>query len=103
MNGFSCCVGPPNYMVDSRSVVGVTSGDSSLVIQYQVDNFNHTQSADHFVAAQPQAYSRFRGKVQTLAHFPLDADCEDYTFLDQAVKDFEQGVYSILMNSIKVS
>ena len=40
-------------------------------------------------------------KVSSLTHFPLEPGCEDYTFLDQAVTDFEQGLDSILTNSIE--
>ena len=41
------------------------------------------------------------GKVSSLTHFPLGPGCEDYSFLDQAVADFEQGLASILTDSIK--
>ena len=39
-----------NDTVDSKSVVGMKPGDSSVVIWYQVDEFTHTWSAEHFVA-----------------------------------------------------
>ena len=35
----SAGVVPHNYTIDSKSVVGVKPGDSSVVIGYQVDNF----------------------------------------------------------------
>ena len=37
--------------------------------------------------------------MSTLTHFPLEPDCEDYSFLDQAVEDFEHGMDSILTDS----
>ena len=40
---------PPNDMVNSRSVVGVKFGNSSVVIGYQVDNPTHTWLEEHFV------------------------------------------------------
>ena len=46
-------------------------------------------------------YPGFTGKVSSLTHFPLELDCEDYPFLDQAVADFEQGLDSILTNSLE--
>ena len=46
-------------------------------------------------------YPGFTGKVSSLAHFPLEPGYEDYSFLDQAVADFEQGLDSILTDSIK--
>ena len=45
--------------------------------------------------------SWFTGKVSSLTHFPLELGCEDYSFLDQAVADFEQGSDSILTNSVE--
>ena len=40
-------------------------------------------------------------KVSSLTYFPLEFGCENYSFLDQAVADFEQGLDSILTDSIK--
>ena len=39
--------------------------------------------------------------MSSLTHFPLEPVCEDYCFLDQAVVDFEQGLDSILTDSIE--
>ena len=52
--------------------------------------------------AHSHIYPGFTGKVSLLTHFPLEPGCEDYTFLDQAVADFEQGLDSILTDSIKM-
>ena len=41
------------------------------------------------------------GKVSSLNHFLLESGNEDYSFLDQAVADFGQGLDSILTDSIK--
>ena len=38
--------------------------------------------------------------MSSLTHFPLEW-CEDYAFLDQAVADFEQGLDSILTDSLE--
>ena len=46
-------------------------------------------------------YPVFTGKVSSLTHFPLEPGSEDYAFLDQAVADFEQGLDSILTDSLK--
>ena len=40
------------------------------------------------------------GMVSTLAHFLLEPCCTDYFFLDQTVEDFEQGLDSIIMDSV---
>ena len=71
-----------------------------VVIGYQVDEFTCTWSAEQFVA-HFHIYPGFTGKVSSLTHFPLEAGCEDYAFLDQAVADFEQGLDSILTDSLK--
>ena len=39
--------------------------------------------------------------MSQLTHFPLEPQCEDYSFPDQAVADFEQGLDSILTDSIE--
>ena len=88
-------------MVNSESMVGIKPGDYGVVIGYQVDEFNHTWSAGQFVACS-HIYSGFTGKVSSLTHFPLEPRCEDYSFLDQAVTDFEQGLDSILTNSLEI-
>ena len=41
------------------------------------------------------------GKESSLTHFPLEPGCEDYSFLDKAVATFEQGLDSILTDSIE--
>ena len=77
----------------------MTPGDSSVVVGYQVDEFTHTWSAQQFVA-HSHIYPGFTGKVSSLTHFPLKPGCEDFAFLDQAVADFEQGLDSILIDSL---
>ena len=79
---------PSNAMVNSESVVGIKPGDSGVVIGYWVDQFTHTWSMKQFVAYS-HIYPGFTGKVSSLTHFPLEPGCEDYSFLDQAVADFE--------------
>ena len=39
--------------------------------------------------------------MSLLTHFLLEPGCEDYAFLDQAVADFEQGLDSILTDSLE--
>ena len=43
-------------------MVGITPGDSGVVIGYQVDEFTQTLSTEQFVACQ-QIYAEFVGKV----------------------------------------
>ena len=87
-------------MVNSYSVMGIKPGDSSVVIEYQVDEFIHTWSTEQFVASS-HIYPGFTDKVSPLTHFPLEPGCEDYAFLDQAIADFEQGLDSILTDSLE--
>ena len=91
---------PSDDVVDPDSVMGIKPGDSSVVIGYQVDEFTCTWSAEQFVACS-HIYPGFTGKVSSLTHFPLEPGCEDYAFLDQAVADFEQGLDSILSDSLE--
>ena len=51
--------------------------------------------------AHSHIYPGFTGKVSPSTHFPLEPQCEDYAFLDQAVADFKQGLDSILTDSLK--
>ena len=83
-----------------NSVMGIKPGDSSVVIGYQVDEFTHTSPAEQFVTGS-HIYPGFIGKVSSLTHFPLELCCEDYSFLDQALADFEQGLDSILTDSLE--
>ena len=78
---------------------GIKPGDSSMVIGYQVE-FTHTWSAEWFVA-HCHIFPGFTGKGSSLTYFPLEPGCEDYAFLDQAVADFEQGLDSILTDSLE--
>ena len=39
--------------------------------------------------------------MSSLTHFPLEPECEDYSFLDQDVAYFEQGLDTILTDSIE--
>ena len=92
---------PSDDVVNSASVMGIKPGDSGVVIGYQVDEFTRTWSAEQFVA-RSHIYPGFTGKVSSLTHYPLEPGCEDYAFLDQAVADFEQGLDSILTNSLEI-
>ena len=76
-------------------------GDSSAVMGYQVGEFTHTWSAEHFVD-QSHIYPDFMGNVSSITHFSLQPGCEDYSFLIQAVADFEQGLDSILIDFIEM-
>ena len=85
-------------MVNSESVVGNKPGDSGVVIEYQVDEFTYNLPAEQFIVYS-HIYPGFKGRVSSLTHFPLEPGCEEYSFLDQAVADFEQGLDSILTDS----
>ena len=93
---------PSDDAVDPDSVMGIKPGDSGVVIGYQVDEFTCTWSTEQFVACS-HIYPGFTGKVSSLTHFPLKPGCEDYAFLDQAVADFEQGLDSILTDSLETT
>ena len=73
-----------------------------MVIGYQVDEFTHAWSEEQLIA-HSHIYPGLMGKVSSLTHFTLGPGCEDYSFLDQAVADFEQGLDSIFTDSIKPS
>ena len=72
----------------SPNLVSMKPGDSGVVIGYQVDEFAHNWLAEDFVA-KSHIYPGFTGKVTALTHFPLEQGCQGYSFLDQAVEDFE--------------
>ena len=91
---------PSDDTANSESAMGIKPGDSGVVIGYKVDEFTHTWSAEQFVACS-HIYPGFIGKVSSLTHFPLEPQCEDYAFIDQAVVDFEQGLDSILTDSLE--
>ena len=91
---------PSEYMVNSESVMGIKPGDSGTMSGYQVDKFTCTWSAELFMA-HSHIYPGFTGKVSSLSHFPLELGCDDYSFLDQAMADFEQGLDSILTDSLE--
>ena len=91
---------PSNDSVYSESVMGIKPGESGVMIGYQVDEFTHTCSAEQFVACS-HIYPGITGKVSSLTHFPLESGCEDYSFLDQAMADFEQGLDSILTDCLE--
>ena len=75
-------------------------GDSGVVIGYQIDEFTYTWYAEWFVV-HSHIYPWFTGKMSLLIHFPLEPGCEDCSFLDPAISDFEQGLESILTDAIK--
>ena len=87
-------------MVYSESAFGIKPGYSGVLIGYQVDEFTHTWSAEQFVA-HSHIYPGFMSKVSLLTQFPQEWGCEDYSFLDQAVADFEWGLDSIHTDSIE--
>ena len=91
---------PSDDVVNSESVMGIIPGDSSVMIGYHVDEFTHTWSAEQFVA-YCHIYPGFTGTVSSLTHFPLESGCEGYAFFNQAVADFEQGLDSILNDSLE--
>ena len=91
---------PSDDMVNSESVMGIKPGNSGVVIGYQVDEFTCTWSVEWFVV-HSHIYHGFTGKVSLLTHFPLELGCEYYYFLDQAMADFEQGLDSLLTDSLE--
>ena len=91
---------PSDDTVNSESVMGVKPGDSSVVMGYRLMSLlaPHLQSS---LLPAPTNNPGFTGKVSSLTHFSLEPGCEDYAFLDQAVADFEQGLDSILTDSLE--
>ena len=79
------CV-PPEDMVNSESVVGIKSGNSCVVIGYQVDECSHTWSVEHLLLNH--------------TFILVEPGCKDYSFSDHAVNDFEYGLDSILTDSV---
>ena len=93
---------PSNDKVNSESVVGIKPGDSGVVMGYQVDEFTCPWSAEWFVNCS-HIYPGITGKVSSLTHFLLEPGCEDYSFLDHTVANFEQGLDSIITYSLETS
>ena len=42
-------------------------------------------------------------EMSTIFNFPLEQRCEECTFLDQGVEDFELSLDSVFMNAIEMS
>ena len=82
-------------MVDSG---GHETGYSDVVVEYLVE-FTCTWLMGHCIA-QSHIYPGFTGEVSTLVHSPQEPECEDYSFLDQAVENFEHCLDSIIMHSV---
>ena len=61
-------------------MMGIKPGDCCMVIGIRLMNL--------LKPGQQKLYSRCMGKVSTLAHCPVKLGCDDYTHLDQNVKDF---------------
>ena len=99
-SSFPCCV-PPNDMVDSESVVGIKPGDSGVMIEYWIVEFTQAWLAECYIV-QSHIYHGFMDKVSTQIHFPLELGYEDYSYLDQAIEDFEHGLHSILTDFIDI-
>ena len=91
---------PSDDTVDSKSVMGIKPGDFGVVIGYQVGKFTCTWSAERFIDCF-HIYPGLTGKVSSFTHFSLEPGSEDYAFLDQAVADCEQGLDSIVTDSLK--
>ena len=70
---------PPDYTVNSKSLVCIKHGNYGLVIRYHVDEFTCSWSAVHSIA-QSHIYPGFTGKLAKLTHFPLEPRHEDYPF-----------------------
>ena len=80
----------------------IKPGDSGVVIGYHVDEFTHIWSAEQFVP-HFHIYPGFTGKVSSLTQFPLEPGCEYYSFLNQAMANFEQGLDCILNDSLETT
>ena len=73
-----------------------------MVIGYLVDEFTCTPYLQSGLLLAPTFILGSPGKVLSLTlTFPWNLGFEDYSFLDQAVADFEQGFDSIFTDSSK--
>ena len=90
----------PNDTLHSKSAVGMNPGDPSVVAGYQVGEFTHTWSVECFID-ESHIYPGFTGKVSSLIHFRLEPGCDNYSFLDQEIVDFIQGLDSILTDYVE--
>ena len=88
----------PDDMINSKSFIDIKPCDSGMVNGYQVDEFTCTLQQSAFLCNHTFILVS-QVKVSTLNHFPLELGCEDYSFLDQAVDDFRQGLDSFLTDS----
>ena len=68
------------------------------MLGYQVDEFTHTWLMKHLLG-QSEIYPKFTGKTSTLTNIQLEMGCEDYSFIDQAVRDFDQSIDFVLMDA----
>ena len=87
-----------DVLVNSEPVVGIKPGDSSVVVEYQVDELIHTWLVEGLVQKHlPWVHG------QGINFRPLlpELGCEHYTFLDKFVREHDQHVFSILMDSVK--
>ena len=57
-------------------------GNSGVVTGYQVDEYTHNWSLEHFIACS-HIYPWFMDKVSTISHLPFEPGYEDNSFLDQ--------------------
>ena len=73
--------------VNSKSMVGIISGDSGMVIEYQIDEFTNPKLWKCFIALSHiyPGFGGYNGPLSTWTRLG------GLLFLDQAVKDFDHG------------
>ena len=79
--------------------MGIHPSDPGVVTGYQVDGFTCTWSEDQLFS-HLHIYPGITGKVSLFTNFSLESWCDYFSFLDQAVAKFEQGLDPILTDSV---
>ena len=87
---------PPNDIIDTKSLAGVKLGIPEQAMDVWFINILTLGQQNVFCST---IYARFMDRISTLAYFLLELVCEDHTFLDQAVEEFEHCLHSSFMDS----
>ena len=75
--------------------MGINAGGCAVVISYYIDEFADTWS-EELLVVQTHIYLGVCGQGVNTDHFPFEPKCEDYSFFNQVVAGFEDGLDSIV-------
>ena len=87
---------PPNDVVNFKYVVGIKPGNS-----YAWSWWIYLLLVGRAFCCLTTHFLWIHGQGLTLTHLIHEPGCEDYSYLDQAVTDFEHGLQSIPTDSIE--